>query len=137
MLVCSCMDSSDCSCWFFETRDEGESRSQNDPCSMHLACGAGQGPSVLRSMYSPHPQDHASFDADYVKDENSDNGEWKAQYEYDLMRSKVQKMRDHLKDGNFSHSSKAVLWCVGVRYKVWSVLCAQRIFYSPSAFDCF
>lgn len=40
----------------------------------------------------PYPavQDSDDFDADYVKDENKDNGEWKAQMDYDELRRKIQ-----------------------------------------------
>ncbi|CAK0871333.1 unnamed protein product [Prorocentrum cordatum] len=43
----------------------------------------------------PYPlvQDTDMYDKDYVKDENSDGGEWKAQMEYDTMRTKVFKAR--------------------------------------------
>lgn len=39
----------------------------------------------------PYPvvQDSGDFDKDYVKDENSDNGHWKAQQEYDRLRHKL------------------------------------------------
>jgi len=39
----------------------------------------------------PHPvvQDSGEYDKDYVKDENSDGGEWKAQDAYDKIRSKI------------------------------------------------
>jgi len=41
----------------------------------------------------PYPvvQDSNDFDKDFVKDENSDNGEWKAQSEYDRLRHKLSK----------------------------------------------
>merc|ERR1712072_923930 len=41
----------------------------------------------------PYPavQDSGDFDSDYVKDENSDNGSWKAQTEYDRLRHKLAK----------------------------------------------
>merc|ERR1712083_946717 len=40
----------------------------------------------------PYPAVMASdaFDKDYVKDENGDGGEWKAQFEYDTLRTKAQ-----------------------------------------------
>jgi len=40
----------------------------------------------------PYPvvQDSGEFDNDFVKDENSDNGNWKAQQEYDRLRHKLQ-----------------------------------------------
>merc|ERR1719480_88590 len=46
----------------------------------------------------PYPavQDSDKFDKDYVKDENSDNGEWKTQMEYDLLRTKVSKAKDDM-----------------------------------------
>jgi len=41
----------------------------------------------------PYPvvQDSDDFDSDFVKDENSDNGSWKAQTEYDRLRHKLAK----------------------------------------------
>lgn len=44
----------------------------------------------------PYPaiQDTADFDKDYVKDENGDDGEWHAQMEYDLLRTKAAKAKD-------------------------------------------
>merc|ERR1719195_2454177 len=44
----------------------------------------------------PYPalQDTDKFDKDYVKDENSDDGEWEAQMNYDLLRTTVSKDKD-------------------------------------------
>merc|ERR1712066_983240 len=44
----------------------------------------------------PYPmvQDTNDYDKDYPKDENNDDGEWKAQMEYDLLRTKVAKEKD-------------------------------------------
>jgi len=44
----------------------------------------------------PYPamQDTADYDKDYVKDENHDDGEWKAQMTYDLLRSKISKTKE-------------------------------------------
>merc|ERR1719410_3201279 len=46
----------------------------------------------------PYPavQDTSEFDRDYVKDENNDGGEWKAQMEYDLLRTKLSKAQDDM-----------------------------------------
>lgn len=46
----------------------------------------------------PYPavQDTDEYDKDYVKDENNDNGEWKAQMDYDLLRTKVARQKDDL-----------------------------------------
>jgi len=43
----------------------------------------------------PYPvvQDAEDFDKDFVKDENTDNGEWKAQSEYDKLRHKLAKLK--------------------------------------------
>jgi len=43
----------------------------------------------------PYPavQDSGDFDRDYVKDENSDNGYWEAQTEYDRLRHKLRKQK--------------------------------------------
>jgi len=47
-------------------------------------------------FHHPYPavQDSSEFDADYVKDENSDNGYWKAQTTYDKLRQKAQKEKE-------------------------------------------
>mmetsp|Transcript_53956 Transcript_53956/g.157486 ORF Transcript_53956/g.157486 Transcript_53956/m.157486 type:complete len:367 (+) Transcript_53956:66-1166(+) len=47
----------------------------------------------------PYPavQDRHDYDKDYVKDENADDGQWKAQMEYDLLRTKISKDRDDYK----------------------------------------
>jgi len=41
----------------------------------------------------PYPvvQDSGAFASDFVKDENGDNGQWKAQMEYDTLRGKLRK----------------------------------------------
>jgi len=46
----------------------------------------------------PYPvvQDSGDFDKDYVKDENSDNGSWKAQETYDRLRVKLAKEKKDL-----------------------------------------
>merc|ERR1719253_2529270 len=48
-------------------------------------------------MHFKHPypvvQDSGEYDDDYVKDENSDNGSWKAQQEYDRLRHQLAKER--------------------------------------------
>lgn len=43
----------------------------------------------------PHPvvQESDDYEKDYPKDENADNGEWKAQYDYDMLRGKVAKAK--------------------------------------------
>jgi len=45
----------------------------------------------LKGPETPYPalQSKADFDTDYVKDENSDTGAWKAQFEYDALRKKL------------------------------------------------
>merc|ERR1712129_614274 len=47
----------------------------------------------------PYPavQDTDAFDKDYVKDENSDAGEWKAQMTYDFLRTKIAKQKNQYK----------------------------------------
>jgi len=47
----------------------------------------------LKGPGQPYPalQSKADFDRDYVKDENSDTGSWKAQFEYDTLRNKMAK----------------------------------------------
>merc|ERR1711953_950323 len=48
---------------------------------------------MSKDFTHPYPDVQAStaYDEDFVKDENSDNGEWKAQADYDLLRAKVRK----------------------------------------------
>jgi hypothetical protein len=47
----------------------------------------------------PYPivQDSEDYDLDFVKDENSDGGEWKVQQEYDTLRGKLAKEQELLK----------------------------------------
>jgi len=47
----------------------------------------------LKGPDQPYPalQSKTDFDTDYVKDENSDKGAWKAQFEYDALRKKLNK----------------------------------------------
>lgn len=47
----------------------------------------------LKGPHQPYPalQSKADYDRDYVKDENSDRGAWKAQFEYDHLRKKLLK----------------------------------------------
>jgi len=48
----------------------------------------------------PYPavQDSGDFDRDFVKDENSDGGKWKAQMEYDVLRSKIRKAQEKMQE---------------------------------------
>jgi len=48
----------------------------------------------------PYPvvQEHDEYDKDFVKDENSDNGEWKAQFDYDRLRSQLKSRQDEVRD---------------------------------------
>lgn len=52
------------------------------------------------SLHFKHPypvvQDSHDFDTDFVKDENSDNGNWKAQETYDKLRQKLAKEKRDL-----------------------------------------
>lgn len=54
----------------------------------------------LKGPDQPYPalQGKAEYDADYVKDENSDKGAWKAQMEYDRLRRELQKAKDAERD---------------------------------------
>jgi len=47
--------------------------------------------SQLKEENKPYPylQNRREFDEDYVKDENSDRGDWKAQFDYDEYRRKL------------------------------------------------
>jgi len=57
-------------------------------------------PSGDKPFQYPYPvvQDSGEYEKDYVKDENDDSGEWKAQMDYDLIRSKVLKQKEVVKD---------------------------------------
>merc|ERR1719201_3100326 len=48
----------------------------------------------------PYPavQDSGDYDADFVKDENSDGGRWQAQMEYDTLRTKIRQAKAKLDD---------------------------------------
>jgi len=48
----------------------------------------------------PYPivQEDAQYDTDYVKDENNDNGEWKAQTRYDVLRAQIAKQKAKVDD---------------------------------------
>merc|ERR1712039_298156 len=50
---------------------------------------------LAKDFTHPYPemQDDSTYDKDYVKDENGDNGEWKAQTEYDHLRTALQRKR--------------------------------------------
>jgi len=54
----------------------------------------------------PYPivQDSGDYDDDYVKDENSDNGSWKAQTEYDRLRHQLAKERADVAKASVSTS---------------------------------
>merc|ERR1719231_2069641 len=41
----------------------------------------------------PHVQHAAKYDEDFVKDENTDNGEWKAQNDYDLAKANLARQK--------------------------------------------
>lgn len=44
----------------------------------------------------PHVQHSAKYDEDYIKDENTDNGEWKAQNDYDLAKARLARERQEM-----------------------------------------
>merc|ERR1712039_1115828 len=50
---------------------------------------------IHKEFTHPYPemQDDNTYDKDYVKDENNDNGEWAAQTEYDHLRTKLQRQK--------------------------------------------
>jgi hypothetical protein len=59
----------------------------------------------LKGPHQPYPalQSKADYDKDYVKDENSDTGAWKAQFEYDAIRNRMAKENaDARKAGEWS-----------------------------------
>lgn len=52
------------------------------------------------ALSQPYPdmQDASAFDKDYVKDENGDDGEWKAQMDYDTLRHKISKEKNDVEE---------------------------------------
>jgi len=60
-------------------------------------------------FHHPYPmvQDTSDFDKDYPKDENYDDGEWKAQMEYDLLRTKVAKEKDDFEKAKAAEAATA------------------------------
>merc|ERR1719238_874776 len=46
----------------------------------------------------PKVQSVSKYDNDYTKDENSDNGEWQAQMNYDIVRNKIRAKELRVKD---------------------------------------
>jgi len=56
-------------------------------------------PKVINEFDHPYPtvQDSKDYDKDYVKDENSDSGEWTAQMEYDALKNKLAREMDDVK----------------------------------------
>lgn len=61
-----------------------------------------QQPPSSRRMFEkgqPYPkvQEQGFFDKDYVKDENGDGGEWKAQMDYDTARTKIDRTKQQRK----------------------------------------
>mmetsp|Transcript_126490 Transcript_126490/g.393719 ORF Transcript_126490/g.393719 Transcript_126490/m.393719 type:complete len:348 (+) Transcript_126490:59-1102(+) len=50
---------------------------------------------VEKDFSHPYPvvQESDTYDKDYVKDENADNGEWKAQWDYDRLRTRMENLR--------------------------------------------
>jgi hypothetical protein len=56
-------------------------------------------PKPVHDFQHPYPilQDSEDYDKDYVKDENSDGGEWKVQETYDTLRGKLARQQALLK----------------------------------------
>lgn len=56
----------------------------------------------LKKFDHPYPvvQDHQTYDKDFVKDENSDNGEWQAQMEYDVLRNQLRGKQGKVDDAH-------------------------------------
>jgi len=55
----------------------------------------------------PHVQGSSTFDTDYVKDENSDNGEWQAQMDYDTLRAQLQKAKKEAEEAKKNQAAEA------------------------------
>lgn len=84
----------------------GSNVAQASRRSSGLTLNIGQGPDMdyvhdhqasveylHKDFDHPYPivQDTEDYDKDFVRDENKDNGAWKAQYEYDLLRAQLRK----------------------------------------------
>jgi len=56
-------------------------------------------PGRIHKFDHPYPtvQDSEDYDADFVKDENNEKGEWAAQMDYDMLKTKLQKMKAALR----------------------------------------
>merc|ERR1712113_798073 len=63
---------------------------------------------ISKDFTHPYPDVQAStaYDEDFVKDENSDNGEWKAQADYDLLRAKKRKEESDVKEAEGKKAEK-------------------------------
>merc|ERR1712113_859308 len=66
------------------------------------------GTNISKDFTHPYPDVQAStaYDEDFVKDENSDNGEWKAQADYDLLRAKKRKEENDVKEAEGKKAEK-------------------------------
>jgi len=60
----------------------------------------------------PYPavQDTADFDRDFVKDENSDHGHWKAQMDYDVLRTKIREAEKKLAEARADLKKHDAAW---------------------------
>lgn len=58
----------------------------------------------------PYPavQDSEDYDKDYTKDENDDNGEWRAQTEYDMLKIKVAKQMQVVREARAKEQKEHV-----------------------------
>lgn len=56
-------------------------------------------PGRIHKFDHPYPtvQDSEDYDTDFVKDENNEKGEWSAQIDYDMLKTKLQKMKAALR----------------------------------------
>jgi len=60
----------------------------------------------------PYPavQDTADFDRDYVKDENSDHGHWKAHMDYDILRTKIREAEKRVAEARADLGKHDAAW---------------------------
>merc|ERR1712139_137439 len=60
----------------------------------------------------PYPavQDTGDYDRDFVKDENNDGGKWKAQMEYDVLRSKIRQAEKGLREAKRKLDKEEAEW---------------------------
>merc|ERR1719161_116395 len=73
---------------------------------------ADERPPVIARFSHPYPavQDSEDYDVDYVKDENSDRGEWWAQMEYDRLKNAYAKQLRDVEEARAKEKEERLEW---------------------------